>query len=230
MKKFVLLLASVVWILTIPLLIISTTSNAYTGCVGLYNYGFDKYQISQVTGINRAQLNEVAQKMADYLTGKISSPQLIVDTKDGRRQLYNEKELTHLVDVRGIVSFFQLIQIISAALFILLGIAVYFGMGIRRILKGLQIGSIITAAFTTILIIWALIDFDSLFYLFHIVSFSNNLWLLDPAVDYLIMLVPEGFFNDAALFMILTTLGASIVIWAAAFILNKRLFVNAGKA
>jgi integral membrane protein (TIGR01906 family) len=193
--KYVFIAAFLLWIVTIPFLIISTTTNMYTGCERLYEYGFDKYQISQVTGINKTQLDDVARQMADYLNGKSRTLQLTVDSKDGTRQLYNEKELTHMEDVLKIVSLFHVIQIVSLILFLLLGTIIYFRMGINRILRGLEIGSIITAAFTMILIAWAFIDFDGLFLLFHYVSFSNNLWILDPSKDYLIMMFPEGFFS-----------------------------------
>jgi len=89
--KYILLIAFLVWIVSIPFLIISTTANMYTGCQGLYEYGFDKYQIGQVTGINKTQLQEVARQMVDYFNGKSPTPQLTVDSKAGRMQLYNEK-------------------------------------------------------------------------------------------------------------------------------------------
>ncbi|MGA9047534.1 MAG: TIGR01906 family membrane protein [Dehalococcoidia bacterium] len=225
--KYILLVAFLIWILTIPFLIISTSANVYTGSAGLYEYGFDKYQISGVTGIPRTELTDVARQMADYLSGKGPTLQLTVDTKDGRRPLYNEKELTHMQDVLKIVSLFHIMQIVSAILFLLLGIVIYFKMGINRILRGLEIGAIITAAFTAVLITWAVIDFDSLFLLFHYVSFSNNLWILDPSTDYLIMMFPEGFFNDVALFMVATIMGLSVVIWTAAFLVRRKISHNA---
>jgi integral membrane protein (TIGR01906 family) len=51
-----------------------------------------------------------------------------------------------------------------------------------------------------ILAIWAFFGFERLFILFHLVSFTNEYWILDPARDYLIRLFPGGFFYDAALF------------------------------
>ena len=41
---------------------------------------------------------------------------------------------------------------------------------------------------------WACADFDSLFVLFHRLAFTNNLWLLNPATDLLIRLMPLSFF------------------------------------
>jgi integral membrane protein (TIGR01906 family) len=81
-----------------------------------------------------------------------------------------------------------------------------------------------------VLIIWALIDFDGLFLLFHYISFSNNLWILDPSKDYLIMMFPEGFFNDAAILIVSTIIGVAVIIWIAAFLVNKKLVRQAAAA
>ena len=51
------------------------------------------------------------------------------------------------------------------------------------------------------LILFGLIsrDFDAAFTKFHHIFFSNDLWLLDPAEDNLINLLPEGFFSDTVI-------------------------------
>ena len=45
----------------------------------------------------------------------------------------------------------------------------------------------------------SLVDFSQAFVTFHELAFSNDLWILDPRTDYLIMLYPEGFWLDATL-------------------------------
>ena len=58
----------------------------------------------------------------------------------------------------------------------------------------------------------ALFNFDQLFLQFHLLSFTNEFWQLDPAKDYLIMLFPGGFWYDAALFCALATVGLAIIL------------------
>ena len=45
----------------------------------------------------------------------------------------------------------------------------------------------------------AVVGFDSLFLLFHQLSFSNDFWQLDPSKDYLIIMFPLGFWLDATM-------------------------------
>jgi uncharacterized membrane protein len=53
------------------------------------------------------------------------------------------------------------------------------------------------------------------------VSFSNNLWLLDPQKDYLIMMFPEGFFNDAAISLVITIMMEAVIIFIIAILFQK---------
>jgi integral membrane protein (TIGR01906 family) len=52
----------------------------------------------------------------------------------------------------------------------------------------------------------SLVDFESLFIQFHMLSFSNDLWQLDPQTDYLLILYPEPFWLDTTLRIAWTTL------------------------
>jgi len=86
-------------------------------------------------------------------------------------------------------------------LIVICAFALFFGfrVGWRMLVKGLSWGSLITVGLIVVLALWAFFGFEKLFILFHLVSFPNEYWMLDPAKDYLIRLFPEGFFYDAAL-------------------------------
>lgn len=217
---FAISLALALLVITIPLLIISTTVQIYSHSAELYVAGFEKYHISDRTGISNDQLRQVARQMVDYFGGRSQTPQLTVNRNGGQYPLYNEKELVHMKDVRDIVQLFTVIMAVSFVLFIILAILVYVKKGLSEVLKGIQIGAVVTAVITGVLVVWSLIDFNSMFLLFHYISFSNNLWILDPSKDYLIMMFPEGFFNDAAVLMVSTILIEAVIIWLAAFLIN----------
>jgi integral membrane protein (TIGR01906 family) len=57
-----------------------------------------------------------------------------------------------------------------------------------------------------------MLDFDRFFLQFHLISFANDLWQLDPTKDYLIMLFPQGFWYDATLFCALGTVVMAVVL------------------
>jgi integral membrane protein (TIGR01906 family) len=219
-------LAFVVLAVSIPILIISGTVNIYAHSADLYKYGFNKYRISAATGISDEQLNGVAQRMADFFNGKLPSPQMTVRVNGLDRLLYSQKELVHLDDVRSIISVFKTLQTAAILAFLVAGASVFAAMGARRLLRGIQVGAVATVFVMGLLVVWALIDFNSLFYLFHIVSFSNDLWLLDPSKDYLIMMFTESFFYDAAIMVIATVIAEAIALGLIMLLIEKTMLAR----
>ena len=58
-------------------------------------------------------------------------------------------------------------------------------------------GGALTLAIVIAMAAMATVDFNAFFTQFHVISFANDFWLLDPATDYLIMLFPGEFWRDA---------------------------------
>ncbi len=56
-------------------------------------------------------------------------------------------------------------------------------------------------ALIVLVAVLSLLDFDALWTRFHQIAFRNDLWLLDPSTDYLIMLFPEPFWFAATIRM-----------------------------
>ena len=230
MTKKILPIARIVFVLAVPALIISGVVNIFIGSTSLYKYGFNKYNISQVTNISKDQLDEAAAAMSGYLRGQSNTPQISVNIRGEETPLYNSKELTHLADVRGITDVFRIVLIASIILLLAVGVVLYITQSAGTLIKSLSYGAILTLLFTGIVVIWAIIDFDSLFYLFHILSFNNDLWLLDPTRDYLIMMFPQGFFRDAALMLIGTIILGALLLLVASRIMQKRFTGKPGNA
>jgi len=186
----------------LPALLITSTICCEVNELSLYEYGFDKYEISQDTGIDKIQLRSVAQHLIDYFNLRADTVQITVVKGDEEFNLFNERELIHLSDVRSLIQLDYWVQRGAFLLIVICALALFFGLrvGWRMLVRGLFWGSFITMGLMVALAIWAFFGFERLFILFHLVSFTNEYWILDPARDYLIRLFPGGFFYDAALF------------------------------
>jgi len=86
----------------------------------------------------------------------------------------------------------------------------------RQLARRIVAGSGITLALMLAIGLGILLNFDRLFWQFHLLSFSNELWQLDPTKDYLIMLFPGGFWYDAAIFCALATVSLAIILGGVA--------------
>jgi len=134
----------------------------------------------------------------------------------------------HLKDVKTLVQMNRSL---------LVGTAIYIGVyaSISLFRRGKQyrrqlawsvfIGSIITLGIIVALGAGSmLLNFDELFTRFHFVAFTNDLWMLDPATDYLIMLFPEGFWYDSAVLLGQITAAA-----AGTLCVTSRLYLKRAK-
>jgi len=185
----------------LPILLFTSAIAWEVNEVRLYEYGFDKYDISQSTGLDSQQLRTVARRLIDYFDLRTDSTQVEVSKGGAKFDLFNERELIHLEDVKSLIQRDYWVQRIVFLIMIACAAALIFGFksGWRVLVKGLVWGSVITLCLMIVLAVWAVFGFERFFILFHVVSFTNEYWMLDPARDYLIRLFPEGFFYDAAL-------------------------------
>ena len=69
----------------------------------------------------------------------------------------------------------------------------------------------------------SIIDFTWVFTQFHLLSFANDLWQLDPFRHYLLLLFPERFFLEATLFIALLTVIEFVGLYVGARLMEIRL-------
>ena len=86
------------WLIVFCLPLLIMTANIRWGVseIRLYEYGFDKYQISQATGIDELELRRIAQHLIDYFNLKVDSAQVTVVKGGEEFDVFNERELVHL--------------------------------------------------------------------------------------------------------------------------------------
>jgi len=197
--KFVKTIAYWLFIICLPLLFLTTAIRLGISSMHIYEYGFNKYGISEVANIDSAQLSQVARKLIDYFNSKTETPQVMVVNKDGEQfELFHDYELIHLEDVKGLIQLDYRIQATSLAYIVVYGLLFLLWRKGRwqDLARGVRWGCALSLIFIAALGIASIFNFERLFIQFHVISFSNPYWLLDPSRDYLIMLFPAGFWQD----------------------------------
>lgn len=205
LKIFFVSLACVV----IPISLVTSNITYLTNSDWLYSYNWWRNDISINTGLSIEQLNNGSEQIKTYFINDQEKLDLII--KDGTSQwsLYNEREISHMIDVKYIMKTVYINAFIFTFLLILTFISTVFIF--RResfdiLTTSIKISSFIFGLFVIILIVASLTDFTWLFTQFHLISFSNDLWILDPRTDYLIMMFPERFFLETTLMIGFLTL------------------------
>jgi len=114
--------------------------------------------------------------------------------------LFNERELSHMQDVKSVVQ--PVLWIGYGVWFFVLGLGVWarFGGWWPEYVRGIRRGGLATVGLVILLGILAVISFWQFFVLFHSLFFQGNSWQFLYS-DTLIRLFPLRFWQDAFLFV-----------------------------
>ncbi len=205
----------VLFVVAIPFLLVTASVTWAVNEPRLYEYGFDKYHISSVTGIDEEDLTTAAGQIRSYFNSGNGPLDIRTRIYGEERELFSRREVIHMEDVK---------RLIWGAYWVAIGAAVYLlvfavgGFYIHRrpfaiaLSRYILWGGILTLAFVVAVGLIALTGFDALFLFFHRASFSNDFWQLNPQRDYLVMMFPQGFWFDATMFVALATVGMAVLL------------------
>ena len=211
------LVTSAKWLfmLCLPFLLFTASIGWAANSLWLYKYGFEKYNVSQTTGLPDAELESIYTELIIYFNSDAEHIS-ITAVKDGEPfELFNQREVIHLKDVKGLIQLDYMV-LLGTLIYVL----AYSGACLfwhnrgywRHLAWGLVGGGGITLGLMLALGLGTLFGFDQLFWQFLVISFANEFWLLDPATDYLKMLFPGGYFYDVVLFCAGITAGLALIL------------------
>ncbi|MFH1775241.1 MAG: DUF1461 domain-containing protein, partial [Chloroflexota bacterium] len=195
-----------------PLLLLSASIGWGVNSFWLYNYGFEKYQVSQTTGLAPAELDKAASELISYFNSSEEYVSAVV-AKDGAPfELFTAEEAIHFRDVKGLIRL-DYYLLLGTVIYVLgYGLASLFwhrGRYRRRLARGVVGGGGFTLALMALLGLGVIFSFDWLFLQFHFLSFSNEFW---SAEGYMRLLFPGGFWYDATSFCVLGTIVGAVVL------------------
>ena len=82
----------------------------------------------------------------------------------------------------------------------------------RDLAHSVMLGCGISLGLIAVFGIAAFFNFDRVFLQFHLISFDNLYWQLDPTRDYLIMMFPQGFFYDTVIFSAIAIVTQALIV------------------
>lgn len=226
MKKILQAAGCTLFALTLLLCLLSGTILAVAGNAGYMNSMFLRHADPNITGVDVQEYPGLAEKITAYLLGNADTFQTTLQVHGQMREAFNEKELLHMQDVRNLFSMCRSVFLFCALIVVMILALSLFHF--RSMLTLLARGYIRTSLFITalgaILVVWAAIDFVSLFTMFHHLFFTNNLWLLNPKQDLLLQLMPTSFFVGYA-----SQIGINWLLCAALFFASAILYLKRRK-
>ena len=192
---------------------------------GYFEREYTKYNVlDSLPSMTMEDLLEVTDEMMDYLKGEREDLHVVTVMDGQEREFFNEREIAHMEDVQ--VLFLRAMSLRRACIFICvlcLGFLFLTKAPVRRVLPpSICAGTGLFFGITAILALIISGDFTKYFVIFHHIFFDNDLWILDPATDMLINIVPEGFFMDTAARIALLFGASSAVLFGICLFLTLR--------
>lgn len=194
--------AAAMFLIIIAVLITSFQAAVYgDSTYQFYEEEYEKYHVTRDLNMTMENVMEVTGYMMDYLIGEEDELSIVTDVDGKEQDFFNEQDRLHMLDVRNLFLGglrFRTYLIIAAILLYLVLIST------KADLKYLVPRSYTWAKIVFLAVVAFLgcafaIDFTACFTIFHELFFTNDLWLFDPATDYMIRMLPEGFFSDMVL-------------------------------
>lgn len=174
-----------------------------------YNYIYEKNSTNEIMNITTDDLNKMTDTLLDYLRDKRDDLSVEINVDGALTQGFNEREIAHMIDVKDLYQNAMIVRNICAGI-LFISISFIIAFRPKNIFSNLQSSYIkawlLIMAIMSSLGLYIFLDFNSFWTNFHHVFFSNDLWLLDPSVDRLIMMVPLNFFNGLVIFILVSTI------------------------
>lgn len=216
----------IIWIAMILVIFVLLITGFQIAIYGNSQYGFykkeyEKYKVTDALNMKMDNVMLVTEHMMEYLNGKKEKLSIVTEVDGEKKDFFNEQDRLHMADVRNLFLGGKKLRTISLMVSVLL---LMFLAVKKADLKQLVPTGYLQALFFYLVIVIILIaamaiDFTKCFTLFHHLFFKNNLWLFDPATDYMIRMLPEGFFLDmvirigATFFVLLAAPGALAILY-----------------
>ena len=184
-----------------------------------YHYEFLKNNISEEMKVSEKDLIEVYGSLIEYVKGSKDTLQVEVKVAGEKVEFFNQREIDHMKDVKGL---YILLKKIYFGIIIFM--IIFFIMAVLRkiSLRFIVTGQFIVTIFLSISLIFVTLNnFTENFIVFHRMLFSNDLWLLDPATDRMIVILPEIFFRNMGLFSFIFYFAMSFLFMVLSKILFK---------
>lgn len=155
--------------------------------------------VSENTGMSVDEISQVTDEIFLYLKGERKDFDIVIQREGKTIHLFNDDEQRHMVDVQNLMVFSRVLLILSTTVTLICGTLLY-RKSSRSFCKGLLMTGITGIVLLIIAVVIASGDFTAVFIKLHQMIFSNELWLMDPATEILINIVPEPYFIHLAVY------------------------------
>jgi integral membrane protein (TIGR01906 family) len=205
------------FIVCLPVLLLTTSLGWAANSLWLYKYGFGKYNVNQSLAdsgleLTDSEIENIYAGLISYFNSHDEYISITVVQNGEPFNLFTPEETIHFRDVKGLIrlDYWVFLGTLVYAL-AYAGVCLFWRKKRywRHLAWGLVGGGSLTLALLLLIFgLGMLLGFDQLLYQFHLLFFTNLYW---SAEGYMLLLFPENLLRDMALFCAAVTMGLAII-------------------
>ena len=204
-------------------LLITSFEVAMYADFGVYEREYEKYDVLSELDMTMDDTMYVTREMMAYLRGDRDELSVITTVEGKEQDFFNEQDRFHMAEVRDLFIGGLDIRLGAAAAAVLCLLFLFISRADWKkiIPRCYQVALAIVGVLAILLGIACAVDFNAVFVEFHHIFFDNDLWLFDPAEDYMIRMLPEGLFADMVARIGILFVGSLLILFAFSLIAGK---------
>lgn len=191
-----------------------------------YQKEYEKYQVTESLYMDMEDVMGVTSYMMDYLIGKEEVLSIETEVEGRTQDFFNEQDRLHMEDVKNLFLGglkLRTVMLLLAAVLVLFLILTK--ADLKKMLTGAYFAALgVFAILIAGLLVSFAVDFTASFTVFHEIFFTNDLWMFDPAEDYMIRMLPEGFFYDMVMRIGAFFVGGLVLLFAVMMAVRQKAF------
>ncbi len=195
-----------------------------------YQKEYIKNNTTAETGMSEEDLWDTTEVLFDYLHDFRDDLNVQHEVNGTVREIFDSREKAHMVDVKNLylntIKVRNILAIVGIILFSISCLLSKKTIYISNMYIGYKRSVALLFSIIFAILIYAAIDFNSFWIQFHYLFFTNDLFFLDPNTEILINMVPEQFFFDLVMRIILMFISSVIVLFGLLYYLNKKRISN----
>ena len=165
----------------------------------LYKEYSKELEIERHEGISAEDATRVLSRMMYYSIGRADDLDITIEENGEEVQFFNERELSHMRDVRKLAKTILWSGAASLAIGLIVLVILLIKkdrVGLRTLAKAYLIIFIIALVIVIGLAIWVIVDFNSFWTMFHVVFLDLESSTFDPNYSRMIRICPAELFAD----------------------------------
>lgn len=217
-------LCVIISILAIFICLITSFEIAAYSDFGFYQKEYEKYHVLDRLDMEMEDVMDVTVYMMSYLRGG-ENVLSIEKTIEGEVQdFFNEQDRFHMGEVRELFLGGIALRRMACILLIVLCVILFATEKKWQVMLAGVLQKTLGIFCILVLFLGAVItmNFSECFVIFHEIFFDNDLWIFDSRTDFMIRMLPEGFFYDMVIRIGVIFIISLVLLFVGSVFLKKK--------